>query len=107
MGTPPRKKYRQLIANLRPHVRPDFFYVNIGANDGITNDPIFPFIEKYNWHGIQVEPVLSTFNQLKINLASFKNTIFENSAVIGNKGTREQGNKGTREQGKFTTSPVI
>ena len=35
---------------------PGFYFLDIGANDGVTNDPIFPFIEERGWRGLAVEP---------------------------------------------------
>ena len=46
--------------------RPDFFFVQIGANNGLTDDPIRQFVTKYHWHGVLVEPqpqVLSRFSK--------------------------------------------
>jgi hypothetical protein len=35
---------------------PDFFFIQIGANNGMTGDPIRKYILKYHWRGILVEP---------------------------------------------------
>jgi hypothetical protein len=32
-------------------------FIQIGANDGIKNDPVHAFIKKYYWTGILVEPI--------------------------------------------------
>jgi hypothetical protein len=71
----------QLEALLRPYQRPDFFFVNIGANDGVVADPIYPFIKKYGWRGIAVEPVPYVFAQLQRNYAGLEGVILENAAV--------------------------
>jgi FkbM family methyltransferase len=70
----------QLDQNLQPFLRPGFFFVNIGANDGVVADPIYPFIAKYGWRGIAVEPVPYVFEQLRQNYAGF-DVILENAAV--------------------------
>jgi hypothetical protein len=36
--------------------RPDFFFVQIGANNGLTDDPLRQFVTKYHWHEVLVEP---------------------------------------------------
>ncbi|GAB5538998.1 MAG: hypothetical protein Salg2KO_11010 [Salibacteraceae bacterium] len=41
---------------------PDFFVVQIGANDGITHDPIHNFIKRDDWSGILLEPQQSLAN---------------------------------------------
>jgi FkbM family methyltransferase len=66
---------------LQPHLHPDFFFVNIGANDGVVADPTYPFIQKYGWRGIAVEPVPYVFEQLKRNYAHLDGIILENAAV--------------------------
>lgn len=41
----------------------DFTVIQIGANDGITHDPIHKFIKRDNWKGILLEPQPDVFNQ--------------------------------------------
>jgi FkbM family methyltransferase len=54
----------------------------IGANDGKNNDPVYPFITKYNWKGVLVEPQKDVFeNCLKPTYAHYKNVILENVAL--------------------------
>ena len=45
----------------------DFFFVQIGANDGFKADPIYLYVRKYGWKGILVEPVSYIFEKLKEN----------------------------------------
>ena len=44
--------------------RPDFFFVQIGANNRLTDDPLRQFVTKYHWHGVLVEPQPQVFQQL-------------------------------------------
>lgn len=39
----------------------DFFVIQIGANDGITNDPIHKFIKRDHWKGVLLEPQPKVF----------------------------------------------
>ncbi|MFO7923696.1 MAG: FkbM family methyltransferase [Bacteroidales bacterium] len=41
----------------------DFTVIQIGANDGITHDPIHKFIKRDNWNGVLLEPQPDVFNQ--------------------------------------------
>ncbi|GAB2482221.1 FkbM family methyltransferase [Algoriphagus taiwanensis] len=41
----------------------DFTVIQIGANDGITNDPIHKFIKRDRWKGVLLEPQSGVFNQ--------------------------------------------
>lgn len=62
-------------------LKPDFFFVQIGANDGISFDPIYDLVTKENVHGIALEPVASIFEKLKKNYAPFPNVIPVNKAI--------------------------
>ena len=39
----------------------NFFVIQIGANDGITNDPIHKFIKRDGWKGVLLEPQPDVF----------------------------------------------
>lgn len=41
----------------------DFTVLQIGANDGITNDPIHKFIKRDNWSGVLLEPQRYVYEQ--------------------------------------------
>lgn len=59
----------------------DFFFIEIGANDGILYDQMHPLIIKYNLTGLLVEPLPGAFKKLKDNYKKIKNLKFEMSAV--------------------------
>jgi FkbM family methyltransferase len=61
--------------------RPDFFFVNIGANDGVSNDPIYPFLQTYGWRGIAVEPLDALFAELARNYAGLPGVVCERAAI--------------------------
>jgi len=67
----------------------DFFFVEIGAHDGISGDPIHVYIIKYKWKGILVEPVKYLFNKLVSNYKGQNNLIFENVAIGDKNETRD------------------
>jgi FkbM family methyltransferase len=55
-------------------------FIQIGANDGVSQDPIYRFNEK--WSGILVEPIPEMFEQLKFNyFYKSKGKFFENLAI--------------------------
>src|SRR5690349_14899041 len=66
---------------LQRFLHPDFFFVNIGANNGVDNDPIYPFIRRYGWRGIVVEPVAYIFAELCRNYREFAGIVFEHAAI--------------------------
>lgn len=65
----------------RHAVIPDFYFIQIGANDGVTGDKINGYIKNFHWKGILVEPVPYIFNRLIENYNQTNGLIFENSAI--------------------------
>ncbi len=62
------------------------FYIQIGANDGKSTDPIYE--HSVGWNGILVEPLPHIFEKLKANYADRKGKlIFENVAISDSKGS--------------------
>lgn len=59
----------------------DFFFIQIGANDGVMCDPIHNLIVKHDWSGILVEPIPDYFELLKKNYEGRNNLVFEQVAV--------------------------
>jgi FkbM family methyltransferase len=56
-----------LYARLRRVGLKDFFFVQIGANDGVMNDPIYQFVTETRVAGVVVEPVRDIYTQLVRN----------------------------------------
>ena len=62
------------FANIATNI-PDLFFIEVGANDGITVDPLYELIIKYRWNGILIEP-----NPLMVG--ALKNTYVNNTNLI-------------------------
>ncbi len=77
----PRTKRRRLPLVVERLHHPDFFFVNIGANDGIASDPIYPFLRRYGWRGIAVEPLGYVCDELRRNYAQFEGVVIEHAAI--------------------------
>ena len=77
------QRWRQLekILSRAAENSDDFFFIQIGANDGVIYDPIYQFVRQYNWSGILVEPVPCYFNRLLMNYQGNPNLHFENVAI--------------------------
>lgn len=59
-------------------------FVQIGANDGRSNDPFFQILcSNPSWSALLVEPIPAIFERLKINYAGRPNTKFVNAAITG------------------------
>lgn len=76
------KLFENLISrSLKKNSNKNVFFVIVGANDGISHDIIYPFVQKYNWQGVYIEPQKEIFEKLKKNLGNKKNLFFENIAI--------------------------
>jgi FkbM family methyltransferase len=60
---------------------PQFFFLQIGANDGVVADPIHDLVRKYNLAGLLVEPLPDLFERLKANYADQPRVAFERCAI--------------------------
>jgi len=68
----------------------DFYFVQIGANDGLALDPIYHAVLKNKWKGVLIEPQKEYFDKLKINYANHQEgLIFLNVAIAETNGKRK------------------
>lgn len=62
---------------------PNPFCIEVGAFDGVTDDPIYPLVEKHALQGILVEPQKHAFEKLRANYARFADRFMLVNAAIG------------------------
>jgi FkbM family methyltransferase len=67
----------------------DFFFVQVGAFDGVAGDPIHGFVKQYGWKGVLVEPQHEAFETLKANYEESPGLRFENAAISTESGTKD------------------
>ena len=67
----------------------DFFFVQIGANDGVRSDKLYPQVRRLRLEGLLVEPLPDLFSELKNNYADQPQLIFENCAIASKDGHRK------------------
>lgn len=66
---------------------PQGIIIKIGANDGILDDPTYPYLVDNYWKCIFVEPQKYFFEKLTSNLCGKGNFYFENIAIGDSTGT--------------------
>jgi len=66
----------------------EIFFIQIGANDGVSNDPLYKFVTDYGWTGILVEPLPEVFEVLKENYKDRWNLKLLNAAISDRDGVR-------------------
>jgi len=80
--------FQILIEQLDPS-DPDFFVLQVGANDGETLDPIRRSVLRYHWKGILLEPLPDAFAKLSANYRDQPQLVLENAALARRDGTAE------------------
>jgi FkbM family methyltransferase len=66
----------------------DVYFIQIGANDGMKDDPLQKFVKEYGWKGILVEPIPEAFEALTKNYGNNPNLKFINAAIAEEDGVR-------------------
>lgn len=64
-----------------------FFFVQVGANDGVLDDPLHDLISQYRLPGLLIEPLPDIFDKLKHNYRDQPQLLFENVAILSRDGT--------------------
>lgn len=77
----PAFEVTRIIEQALSHL-PDVFFVQIGSNDGLSGDPLYPLASRRrNWRGLLVEPVPFLFDRLQANYSHSKRLTFANVAI--------------------------
>jgi FkbM family methyltransferase len=72
---------RERSAFISKNDHDNFFYIQVGANDGINSDNFKKDLIAYDhWNGIMIEPHPEEFKKLQKNIKN-PNTLFENCAI--------------------------
>lgn len=78
--------FRKLIED---YASVGFYFVQIGANDGVTDDDIRPYVLRHSWRGLLVEPLPDVFERLKANYRGSDRLQFANCAITQSMGPVE------------------
>ncbi|HMO34111.1 MAG TPA: FkbM family methyltransferase [Lacibacter sp.] len=76
-----RSEFNPLEQLFYERLHPDFFYIQIGANDGVSFDPIFRLISEEKVRGLALEPLPDIFEKLKVNYAGQPQVTLVNKAL--------------------------
>lgn len=68
--------------------RPEVFFIQIGANDGISNDPLHEFIVRFHWQGVLIEPLPHAFRMLQQTYAAYPQLRLINAAIAEHDGVQ-------------------
>jgi len=70
---------------------PDFFFVQVGAHDGVSNryDVLHDYIIRFKLRGLLIEPQARVFALLQANYKGQSGLSFENAAIGHNNGSQQ------------------
>lgn len=92
LSLPPFIRGKQMIwdalSALAQRKGAEVFVLQVGANDGVHDDPVSHFIRKWRWKALLVEPVPRIFEALKSNYAGVSGVQFANVAISDRDETR-------------------
>lgn len=76
----------KLLVDRLPVDGADFKIVQIGANDGMSGDPVYPLIMERGWSGVLVEPLPMMFEKLSNTYRNMPNIQLDNCAIANKDG---------------------
>ena len=83
------KNHQVFVDLLNNQNNPDFFFIQIGSNDGIRTDPLYNYIKDFKWNGILIEPQKDAFISLKEKYAENEKIHLENIAIADTDGSKK------------------
>ena len=65
-----------------------FCFIQIGAFDGTTDDPLFEYVRRFRWRGVLLEPQPRHFRALEATYREFPELVLVQAALDHDAGTR-------------------
>ncbi|NVJ87538.1 MAG: FkbM family methyltransferase [Algoriphagus sp.] len=87
---PKKGSLSEFISEYSLSKKGDFTVIQIGANDGITNDPIHKFIKRDRWKGVLLEPQPAVFHQYLKKIYQKNHELHPICAAIGEKDGKQK-----------------
>lgn len=85
----PKKEIRRYLKNISTEERSSLQILQIGANDGIQNDPIRELITRFNLKADLLEPIPYYYEELKKNYSQYPRVKCHNLAISNNTGEKQ------------------
>lgn len=80
---PKKGSLSEFLSNYSLSKKGDFYVIQIGANDGITHDPIHKFIKRDRWKGVLLEPQPDVYKNELSKIYQNNEGLFPICAAIG------------------------
>jgi FkbM family methyltransferase len=85
-GGATRTPLRVDLGLVGPILGADVGFVQVGANDGMANDPIYDLVRQHGWRGVLIEPQPAAFARLTETYADIEGLVLINAAVSATAG---------------------
>jgi FkbM family methyltransferase len=79
----------KLVVAYYLRLRPNLSFLQVGAFDGLVEDPIHPLVQEFRLRGIVVEPQAQLFATLQKNYATHPQVVPVQAAIADTNGTRD------------------
>jgi FkbM family methyltransferase len=83
-----RLEFDDVVCRRMFEFRPDFTFIQVGAFDGFTKDPLRKYIDKCGWRGVVVEPQPWAVDQLRELYRGNDRIVVLQAALDGKSGKR-------------------
>ena len=80
---PKEDSMEELMSDYSKSIGTDFTVIQIGANDGITHDPVHKFIKRDKWNGVLLEPQKYVFEKFLSKIYRKHSNISVVNAAMG------------------------
>src|SRR5437773_3115934 len=99
----------KLVVAYYLRARPDFTFLQVGAFDGLANDPIHPLVRAFGLRGLVVEPEVRILDKLKATYADHPQVLLVNAAIAEANGMRDfyTAARGPIQQASFFRSHLL
>jgi len=99
----------KLAVTYHLRARPDFTFLQVGAFDGLANDPIHPLVRAFGLRGLIVEPQVGVLDRLRATYADHPQVSLVNAAVADANGMRDfyTTTGGPIQQASFSRSHLV
>lgn len=83
----PGNSLQELLERFALSQKREVYFIQVGANDGVGNDPFVDVLNRFRWRGICIEPQPAPFASLKKHYEGNERVIVENAAIAEQSGT--------------------
>jgi FkbM family methyltransferase len=83
----PGNSLEELLERFARGQSSEIYFIQVGANDGVGNDPFVDVLNRFSWRGICIEPQERAFAALQEHYAGNPRVSLENAAIAERTGT--------------------